>query len=227
VVLASHAHNDHIGGLVAVLEQLEVGHYVDSGQLAESRVARDLRDLVERRGVRYHRVASGDSLSGLGGVGALVLHPTAAFVEAAGHSLSGLNNGSVVVRFDYEGTRVLFTGDAEHETDAPILAWGERLRSDLLKVAHHGSRISSTPAFVRGVDPDIAIISVGLFNKFNHPAVEVMELYRESGSRIYRTDRCGGVLVTLGGACDQWNRCSMKGAEANAKLVCYGRRSRT
>lgn len=64
VVLASHAHNDHIGGLVAVLEQLEVGHYVDSGQLAESRVARDLRDLVERKGVRYHRVASGDSLSG-------------------------------------------------------------------------------------------------------------------------------------------------------------------
>ena len=152
---------------------------------------------MERRGVRYHRVASGDSLIGLGGVGALVLHPSTAFVDSAGVSLSGLNNGSVVVRFDFHGHRVLFTGDAERQTDHSILAWGERLRSDLLKVAHHGSRTSSTPAFVSGVDPGIAIISVGEFNKFGHPAAEVMELYRRRGTRVYRTDRCGAVLVTL------------------------------
>ena len=105
----------------------------------------------------------------------------------------------MVVRFDYAGTRVMFTGNAEHLTDAPILAWGERLHSDLLKVAHHGSRTWSTPAFVSGVDPDIAIISVWLFNKFNHPADVVMELHRRSGTRIHRMDRCGAVLVTLGG----------------------------
>ncbi len=200
VVMASHAHNDHIGGLASVLEQVEeVGHYVDGGQLAESRGARNLRDLVERRGVRYHRVSSGDSLVGLGGVGALVLHPSTVFVDSDGRSLSGLNNGSVVVRFDYQGKRVLFTGDAERETDESILAWGERLRSDLLKVAHHGSRTSSTAAFVSGVDPDIAIVSVGEFNRFGHPAAEVMALYRQRGTRVYRTDRCGAVVVTVAG----------------------------
>jgi len=200
VVVASHAHSDHIGGLASVLEQVEeVGHYVDSGQLAESRVARSLRDLVQRRGVRYHRVSSGDSLVGLGGVGALILHPSTTFVDADGHSPAGLNNGSVVVRFDYQGKRVLFTGDAERETDESILAWGERLRSDLLKVSHHGSRTSSTPSFVRGVDPGIAIVSVGAFNKFGHPAAEVMGLYRQRGTRVYRTDRCGAVVVTVAG----------------------------
>ena len=154
---------------------------------------------MDRRGVRYHRVSSGDSLVGLGGVGALVLHPSTEFVDADGRSLSGVNNGSVVLRFDYQGKRVLFTGDAERKPDESILAWGARLRSDLLKVAPHGSRTSSTPAFVRGVDPGIAIISVGAFNKFGHPAAEVMALYRQRGTRVYRTDRCGAVLVTVAG----------------------------
>ena len=200
VVVASHAHNDHIGGLASVLEQLEVGHYVDAGQLAESSASRRLHEMVVERGVRYHRVASGDSLTGLGGVGALILHPSAVFVDSSGHSPSGLNNGSLVVRFDYQGTRVLFTGDAERETDDSILAWGERLRSDLLKVAHHGSRTSSTSAFVRGVDPRHAVVSVGEFNRFGHPADEVMARYEEHGTAVYRTDRCGAVVVSIAGS---------------------------
>ena len=73
------------------------------------------------------------------------------------------------------------------------------MRSDLLKVSHHGSRTSSTPSFVRGVDPGIAIVSVGAFNKFGHPAAEVMGLYRQRGTRVYRTDRCGAVVVTVAG----------------------------
>ena len=199
VVMASHAHNDHTGGLTSVLERLEVGHYVDSGQWSDSAAARRLRQLVRERGIHYHRVAAGDSLAGLGGVGGLVLHPTPAFVDSIGDSPSGLNNGSVVVRFDYQGKRVLFTGDAEWETDEPILAWGRRLRSDLLKVAHHGSLTSSTPAFVRGVDPRVAVVSVGEFNKFGHPAAEVMARYRQRGTAVYRTDRCGAVQVRAAG----------------------------
>jgi len=197
VVVASHAHSDHLGSLASVLEQLEVGHYVDSGQLADSRTARRVRQLVDARGVRYHRVASGDSLAGLGGVGALVLHPSTTFVDAAGESGSGLNNGSVVLRFDYQGTRVLFTGDVEHETDQAILAWGARVRSDLLKVAHHGSKTSSTPAFVAAVDPHIAVVSVGESNKFGHPAIEVMARYKKQATTVYRTDRCGAILATM------------------------------
>ena len=127
VVVASHPHNDHIGGLVALLQQVEVGHFVDGGQRYDSWTAWRIRELVAERGVRYHRAAAGDSLVGLGGVGGLILHPNEEFVDASGVSAAGLNNGSVAFRLEYGEVNMLFTGDLEEETDRAILAWGPRL----------------------------------------------------------------------------------------------------
>ena len=197
-VVASHPHSDHIGGLVHLLEQVEVGHFLDSGQAYDSWTARRLRRLIEERGVAYHRVAAGDSLAGLGGVGAVVLHPRAGFVDAGGGSPHGLNDGSVVVRFDYGETRVLFTGDVEESSEPALLGWGGGLRSGVLKAAHHGSRTSSGPAFVEAVDPSVCVVSVGAYNRFGHPAPEVMSRFREAGARVYRTDECGAVVVRVG-----------------------------
>ena len=99
VVVVSHPHNDHIGRLVALLEQVEVEHFVDGGQsYYDSWTATRLRQLVAERGVRYHRVAAGDSLAGLGGVGGLVLHPNADYVDLSGPSAHGLINGSAALR---------------------------------------------------------------------------------------------------------------------------------
>lgn len=200
VVVASHPHNDHIGGLVALLQQMEVGHFVDGGQVYDSWTAKRIRQLVSERGVRYHRVAAGDSLVGLGGVGGLVLHPNEKFVDAAGASSAGLNNGSVAFSLDYGAVRVLFTGDMEEETDGAILAWGSRVKAQLLKVAHHGSRTSSQPHFVEAVHPELAIMSLGFRNKFKHPAPEVVARYLRLGARVLRTDRTGAVRVRIDGA---------------------------
>ena len=175
----------------------EVGHFLDSGQAYDSWTARRLRRLIEERGVAYHRVAAGDSLAGLGGVGAVVLHPRAGFVDAGGGSPRGLNDGSVVVRFNYGETRVLFTGDVEEASEPALLGWGAGLRSGVLKAAHHGSRTSSGPAFVEAVDPSVCVVSVGAYNRFGHPAPEVMARFREAGARVYRTDECGAVVVRV------------------------------
>jgi len=142
-------------------------------------------------------VVAGDSLLGLGGVGALILHPTAEFVDEEGTSAHGLNNGSTVLRLDYGGTSLLFTGDAEVETDAPILRWGKRLRADILKVAHHGSPTSSRQSFVGHLRPETAVISVGAVNNFGHPSAEELERFREQGTVLYRTDRCGAVMAQI------------------------------
>ncbi|MCH2659539.1 MBL fold metallo-hydrolase, partial [bacterium] len=195
VVVVSHPHNDHIGGLVALLEQVEVEHFVDGGQSYDSWTATRLRQLVAERGVRYHRVAAGDSLAGLGGVGGLVLHPNADYVDSSGASAHGLNNGSVALRLDYGALDVLFTGDLEQETDAAMLAWGPRLEAELLKVAHHGSRTSSQPLFVAAVAAEVAVMSVGIENKFEHPAPEAVARYRDYGARVLRTDQRGAVRV--------------------------------
>lgn len=199
VVVASHSHNDHIGGLVALLEQMEVGHFLDSGQVYDSWTAGRLRELIAERGVRYHRVAAGDSLAGLGGVAGLVLHPTADFVDADGNTPFGHNNGSVVFSLQHGTVRVLFTGDVEQETDPVILAWGERLQARLLKVAHHGSRTSSQPLFVEAVAPAVAVMSLGEGNKFRHPAPEIVARYAAHGARVLRTDHTGAVQVRIDG----------------------------
>ncbi len=199
VVVASHPHSDHIGGLVALLEEIEVGHYIDSGQQYGSSTARRLRQLMAERSIRYQRVAAGDSLLGLGDVGGLVLHPTPVFVDSAGASPHGLNNGSVVLKLSYNQTDILFAGDIEKETDAALLAWGRRLQADVLKVAHHGSRTSSQAAFVEAVDAEWAVVSVGEYNKFGHPAAEVLARFAERQVKLLRTDQRGAVLLSSNG----------------------------
>ena len=197
VVVGSHAHSDHIGGLISVLEQVSVGHYLDSGQTATTWTSREVRRLVEKKGVTYHAVAAGDSLVGLGGVGALVLHPTPAFVLEEEGVSHGLNNGSVVMRLVYQGRKILLTGDIEHETDGALLRWKERLRADILKAAHHGSRTSSTQDFLNGVRPTWVAVSCGIRNKFRHPSPEVIDRYDQMGMKVLRTDLLGAIRFVI------------------------------
>ena len=132
VVVGSHPHADHIGGLISVLEQVSVGHYLDAGQHVDTFTGKRLQEVVKTKGISYHTVAAGDSLVGIGG---LVLHPTPAYVSDSGPAPDGANNGSVVIRIAHQGTSILLTGDIEHETDGDLMRWGHRLRSDILKVS--------------------------------------------------------------------------------------------
>jgi competence protein ComEC len=197
VVVASHPHNDHIGGLITLLDHVSVGHFLDGGQGYRSETADLLSELVKRKGIHYHRVEAGDSLVGLGGVEGVILHPTPFFVSSDGEGPDGLNNGSVVLRLEYAGRTLLLPGDAERETDPTLLMWGERLRATILKVAHHGSQTSSTPAFLDAVRPEVAVVSVGRGNTFGHPAPEVVERYQKRDIRLYRTDQNGAVTVVI------------------------------
>ena len=194
VVVGSHPHADHIGGLISVLGQLSVGHYLDAGQHVDSFTGKRLQKIVKAKGIRYHTVAAGDSLVGIGG---LVLHPTSAYVSDLGPAPDGLNNGSVVIRIVHQEIAILLTGDIEHETDGDLMRWGHRLRSDILKAAHHGSRTSSTPEFLAGVTPSIVAISCGKNNKFRHPSPEVVQRFRDMGIQIWRTDHSGAIAVRI------------------------------
>jgi len=199
VVVASHPHDDHIGGLVEVLQQVQIGHYVDSGQASSAWTSGRIRDLIQQKDISYHAVAAGDSLTGLGGVGALVLHPIPGFVrrDTASAPPLGLNNGSVVLRLTYRGKTLLLTGDAERQAESCLLTWASRLKGDILKVAHHGSNTSSTRDFLSAVSPSIAVISAGERNRFGHPAPEVIARYESSGVRVCRTDRHGAIVVRV------------------------------
>ncbi len=196
-VVASHPHSDHFGGFVTLLERVEVGWYLDAGQYYDSWTARRIRTLIRKKGIRYAVVEAGDRLEGLGGVEALVLHPTPDYVSERGPAPRGLNNSSVVIRLTYRGSTILLTGDIEHETDPDLLRWGDLLRAQVLKSAHHGSRTSSTAAFMSAVRPELVAVSCGIRNKFRHPSPEVIRRYEAMGISIYRTDLMGAVEIRI------------------------------
>jgi competence protein ComEC len=131
-----------------------------------------------------------------------VLGPCPAFVPHR-----DANDNSLVLRISFGERAVLLTGDAEHLEEAELIrAHGPRLRADLLKVGHHGSRTSSTPAFVAAVNPAVSTISCGVRNRFGHPHAETLEALGRKGVLALRLDRTGSVIwQTDGKGVELWS----------------------
>ena len=195
-VALTHAHQDHIGGLKAVLENFQVGR-LWIGRETETPALEQLKQMAERRHVRIEHEIRGQSFL-WDGVQVDILWPQISPGEVAP---SAKNNDSLVVRLQYKERSVLLPGDAEKQAEYAMLSETDeqKLHADVLKVGHHGSKNSTMPEFLGSVGPQIAIISAGEQNPYGHPSAEVLERLRESGVRILRTDEEGAVrLVTDG-----------------------------
>lgn len=186
-VFLTHAHADHMNGLFSLLHYVPVGELIVTRQpLAEPGFQR--LGKVWLREIRS--VKTGDVIR-QGGVALTVLAP-----QDSRHELHVANDDSLVMMAEYEGRRVLLTGDAERDTEARLTAQ-PLPRVDVLKAPHHGSLTSSTEALLAAVQPRMAIVSVGRNNWFGHPHPVVVSRYRAHHAMLYRTDRQGTIRVTL------------------------------
>jgi competence protein ComEC len=186
-LVLTHPHADHIGGAATLLQRFPVGLLLDNGEETASPLMTQILQEAHARGVPYKAAHRGQELDCGDGVIARVLAPADTALQGAA------NDASVVLRLEYGRTALLLTGDAEAEEEAEMVRSGLPLACDVLKVAHHGSRTSTTPAFLAAAHPRLAVISVGARNVYGHPSREVMERLRQSGVRVYRTDRNGAV----------------------------------
>jgi competence protein ComEC len=197
-ILATHADADHIDGLNDVARNFKVrSALVARTPDGDPEYVRFAKTLAER-GIPLTVIGAGDVLhfgSASSEVTATVLWPPLTNDKTA---RSG-NNDSIVLRLQYGERAILMTGDVEKEGEAAILAMKNDLRSDVVKVGHHGSRTSSTAAFVGASKPNLAVISVGLTSIFGHPNKEVVERWRASGASVITTGRFGTITVSSDG----------------------------
>ena len=187
----THPHDDHIGGAANLIELLRPAEVRDAAFAGTSPAYREALVAARERRVPWKRVRPGDSVV-VDGVVATFLAPDSAWVA----SLTDPNLASAVVSVRFGSVRALFTGDAEAAEEEWLLARDpSALRADILKVAHHGSRTSSTAALLEAVSPSLALISVGANNRYRHPSPDVVQTLTARGIRIARTDRTGTIVV--------------------------------
>ena len=196
IIVLSHPHDDHGGGLIAVLRNIPVGLVLDSGQTHTSYSYEEFLKLIEEKRIPYRVVKAGEEVAGFREVKIMVLNPPSHLLEG---TESDINNNSLVLKVAYGKLNLLLPGDIGREAERGLLRYGHHLESTLLKVPHHGSRTSSTPDFLDLVNPRIAVISVGRRNPFHHPAPETLLRYKKRGVKIYRTDRQGAIIFTSNG----------------------------
>jgi competence protein ComEC len=189
-VALTHAHQDHIGGFTAVLQNFKVKR-LWLGRETSAPAFVQLKELAARLHVPIEHVLRGQSFV-WDGVQVDFLWPEIGPEEIAPLAK---NNDSLVIRLHFGERTILLPGDAEKQVEYSMLAENDpvELRADVLKVGHHGSKNSTVPDFLAAVSPQIAIISAGEENPYGHPSPELLQRLEESGSRILRTDRDGAV----------------------------------
>jgi competence protein ComEC len=206
LVILTHPHLDHLGGMVRVLQAVGARRFMDPGFDHPSEAYRKLLEVV---GHDVDQVMTptpnpknpeAPLTIGLGeGTSLSIFWPRVPQQPFLKNTRSDPNSNSIVARLNHGGTSFLFMGDAEPETEAALLARSVDLRATVLKVGHHGGRHSSTAPFLASVRPQAAVISCGVGNEYGHPTAEALQRLGAQGARVLRTDRDGEVLAVSDG----------------------------
>jgi competence protein ComEC len=198
LVVLSHPHPDHMNGLKFILKKFDVAEVWTHGQDAGVTGYDEFNRVVAERSISRKFVSADDPPILLGGAELRVLHPARYFHTHERKPYAAENGRSLVVRIAFHNHVLLFTGDIGIEAEKELIKRGQDLKSDLLKVPHHGSTSSSSEAFVSAVRPSVVVVTVGRGNPYHHPSDEVIERYERSGAQVYRTDRDGSVILSAG-----------------------------
>ncbi len=197
LLILTHSHADHVTGLLEVLKRYDIGMVLESGSEYGTPEYKEWQGLLEKKKVPVFIVSAGEKVQVGAGVWLDVLSPWENYV---GVSLKNPHDANVSTKLYYGSTTILFMGDAEKSTEFRLLFESPQvLKSDVLKVGHHGSKTSSSQEFLAVIRPQIAVIQVGRKNRYGHPVQEVLDRLAAVGAKILRNDLDGDVVLESDG----------------------------
>jgi len=211
-VVASHPHNDHIGGLIEILKSVNVDTLVISKYRYNTKKYVEMIEVSQSEEIPIRYVGKGDQLYPDSSCRVYILHPSNEFIEEHDFSGEECNNSSIVMKVQYGVNGILFTGDAEKQAEKAYMEYGDFLECEIVKLGHHGSKTSSTQKMLQNVNPLAAIISVAERNKFRHPSSITMEKLEYNQAKPFLTSTNGALQF-------QFNQSEIKLIQWNNNVV--------
>lgn len=196
-VIISHFDSDHVGGILTILEELNVKNIIIGKQFEKSENYEEFIKVIQNKKIKIYNVEAGQRINIDKDTYIDILWPDSTNVITD----NILNNNSLVCKIKYKGITILFTGDIEEIAENAIIDKYENnlqiLKADIIKVAHHGSKTSSKKELLKCIKPKIALIGVGENNKFGHPSINTLNNLEQIGCKIFRTDDSGEICITI------------------------------
>ncbi|MBD7916311.1 MBL fold metallo-hydrolase [Clostridium sp. Sa3CUN1] len=194
IVIATHPHEDHIGGMTKVFDEYDVESFYMPKSTSTTKTFENMINAVKNEGLKVQVIKEGMSFDLGDGAKLEVYSPIQ-------DSYDNLNNYSPIMKLIYGNNSFIFTGDAEKEVEEEVLEkYSNNLKADVIKFGHHGSSTSSSEAFIEAISPKYGIISCGVDNSYGHPHREVLEVINKMNIKTYRTDKQGEITITSDGS---------------------------
>jgi beta-lactamase superfamily II metal-dependent hydrolase len=190
VIIETHPDQDHVGGLIGVLEAYKVNEVLQTKMQSDSQTFKKLENEIEKNGSEKIEAKEGLTIKFAEDIFAQILYPS----KVANVKGKDTNGSSVALKLTAGENKFLFTGDLPSEQEGELLAESIDLQAQILKVSHHGSKYATSETFLEKVKPNSAVISVGKNNSYGHPNAEILQRLRARKIKIARTDESGDVV---------------------------------
>ena len=197
MVISTHPDSDHVAGLIEILKRYEVSKILETGMKCDTPYCKAWDDFKNKENAEIFSASLGDTIFTEDGLKIEILSP---FESIDGKEFSKRNNEGLVFKVSYGDQSILFAADIESPIEKKLVLSKTSLDSDFLKIAHHGSKTSSTEEFLRAVSPITAFIEVSRDNSYGHPSNEVTSRLENFSIPYYRTDIDGRIKLTLDGS---------------------------